>query len=204
MNKIVVLWVLVFTFVTAKAHNPNTTSVVFSPINGIWTVHLLISQEGANYALNQYYSQIDLPNQPVDRYKELYMDYIKSHIQLKLDDKKMPLGSGGIKLGNHQTDIRFLLSSFPNKYETVELNLSVFKENENQNTVVRFIDGDKEFRKVLNLKNGFTFSFENTPTGFIGKQDEEKANYYYFIIPVFGILLILYLLKRRTTGGNKV
>ena len=45
---------LVFVFTSTKAHNPNTTSVVFSPINGIWVAQFTISQEGANKALAQF------------------------------------------------------------------------------------------------------------------------------------------------------
>lgn len=191
--------------VSVKAHNPKTTSVVISPENGVYTVHYVISQEGANYALAEFYSGQDLQSLSAGEYKELYIDYLKEHFQLIIDGEIVPLGSGGIKLGNHQTDVRFLLPSYPTDYKTVQLRLDVFKQNENQNTVVHFLEGDKSFRKVLNAKNGFSFQFENTAKGFLGKQEEKPLNFWYYVIPLFiVVLLTMLVLKKRKTGGNTV
>lgn len=193
------------TSVSVKAHNPNTTSVVISPVNGVYSVHYVISQEGANYALTKYYTGEDLQRLTADQYKEKYIDYIKKHTRLIIDGKEIPLGSGGIKLGNHQTDIRFLLPNYPKDYKTVEITLNVFRQNENQNTVVRFLEGKKSFRKVLNIKNGFSFQFEKTPEGFVGKQDKQLMSFWYYAILLFVILLLSLLVwKKRKTGGNNV
>lgn len=190
--------------VRVNAHNPNTTSVVISPVNGVYTLHYVISQEGANYALAEFYAGQDLQSFSSDEYKEKYINYLKQHIQLKIDGDLISIGSGGIKLGNHQTDVRFLLPNYPTDYKTVELTLDVFKQNENQNTVVRFLEGKKSFRKVLNTKNGFSLQFENTTKGFVWKQDEEPLNFWYYVIPLFviGILTLLVWAKRKTGGNN--
>lgn len=191
--------------VSVTAHNPNTTSVVISPVNGVYSVHYVISQEGANYALAKYYAGQDLQSISSDEYKEKYLDYLKKHFQLKIDGELIPIGSGGIKFGNHQTDVRFLLPNYPTDYKTVEMTLDVFKQNENQNTVVRFLEGKNSFRKVLNAKNGFSFQFENTADGFIGKQDTGRLSFWYYVIPLFVlVLLTLLILKKRKTGGNTV
>ena len=55
MNRILVIIVLAFVFTTARAHNPNTCSVVFRPSNGVWMAQFTISHEVANVALNQFY-----------------------------------------------------------------------------------------------------------------------------------------------------
>jgi hypothetical protein len=203
INKLLLFWVLMLTTVSVKAHNPNTTSVVISPVNGIYSVHYVISQEGANYALAEYYAGQDLQSLSSEEYKEKYIDYIKNHTRLLIDDKEIPLGSGGIKIGNHQTDIRFLLPNYPTDYKTVQVTIDVFKQNENQHTVVKFLEGEKSFRKVLNVKNGFSFQFENTTEGFVGKQDKKLMSFWHYAIPLFVILLLTLLVwKRRKTGGN--
>ena len=117
INKLLVLWALMLATVSVKAHNPNTTSVVISPVNGVYSVHYVISQEGANYALAEYYTGQDLQSISSDEYKEKYIDYLKKHFQLKIDGKLIPIGSGGIKLGNHQTDIRFFAPELSNRLQ---------------------------------------------------------------------------------------
>ena len=115
MKKLIFIIALVFISINASAHNPNTASVVISPINGVWVAQFTISQEGANYALNSYYSDKDLNSIEVAKYKELYIDYLRKKISLIVDDTKISLSSSGIKLGNHQTDIKLLLPNFSYK-----------------------------------------------------------------------------------------
>lgn len=203
INRLLVLCMLMLATISVHAHNPNTTSVVISPVNGVYSMHYAISQEGANYALAEYYSGKDLKSLSSDEYKEKYIDYIKEHVQLNIDGKLIPLGSGGIKLGNHQTDVRFLLPDYPADYKTVEMTLDLFRQNENQNTVVRFIEGDKSFRKVLNAKNGFNFQFENTKEGFVGIQDKEKMSFWYYLIPLLAIVIFALLVGKKEDCNAK-
>ena len=83
------------------------------------------------------------------------------------------------------------------------MTLDVFKQNENQHTVVRFLEGEKSFRKVLNVKNGFSFQFKNTANGFVGEQDEETLSYPYYLIPLFVVVILTLLVRyKRKIGGN--
>lgn len=203
INRLLVLCMLMLATISVHAHNPHTTSVVISPVNGVYSMHYVISQEGANYALAENYSGQDLKSLSSDEYKEKYIDYIKEHVQLNIDGKLIPLGSGGIKLGNHQTDVRFLLPDYPADYKTVEMTLDLFRQNENQNTVVRFIEGDKSFRKVLNAKNGFIVQFENTKEGFVGIQDKEKMSFWYYLIPLLAIVIFALLVGKKEDCNAK-
>ena len=184
-----ILFSIALTFISnnVSAHNPNTASVVISPLNNVWVAQFTISQEGANYALYNYYTGKDLKSLSEKEYKELYIDYIKKKIALVVDDQKIELSSGGIKLGNHQTDIKFLIPDFPKEYHYVNLKLSIFDENREQNTVVKFVEQDKSYRKILNHSNKFKMCFENNITEFIGIDDNE-TNYtkpLYFVILLF-------------------
>jgi hypothetical protein len=190
MNKLLVFIALFFTFINTKAHNPNTSSVTLNPINDIWLVHFSISQEGANYALEKYYQDKNLQKVKLETYKKWYIEYIKKHFLLVVNDKNIPLHSGGIKLGSHQTDMKFLLPDFPKNYEKVELTLNIFETNKGQNTVVKFIDQKKTFRKVLNHKNRFYMSFSNTEEGFFSEKGN-KSNYLAFVLLGIGFLILI-------------
>jgi hypothetical protein len=174
MKKIVFIIALIFISINVSAHNPNTASVIISPINGAWVARFTISQQGANHALNIYYADKDLSSISSTEYKELYIEYLRKKIVLLIDNKEIALSSGGIKLGDHQTDIKFLLPDFPVNYNTIQLKLPMFDENKQQNTVVKFIENNKSFRKILNHKAGFSVNFKNTETAFVENNERTK------------------------------
>lgn len=193
IKKIIILIALAFAFINAKAHNPNATSVVISSIKGVWVVQFTISQQGANVALHQFYKNKNLANISVEEYKKLYVKYIKEHCTLTIDGKKIPLASGGIKLGNHQTDIKFLLPNFPEKYQNFELKLNVFEENKEQNIVVKLVDGEKTFRKILNHKNQFTMHLKQTKESIVEykKNQNKTPNIIYFSLVIFLVIIAM-------------
>lgn len=190
---------MAFVFANANAHNPNTASVVISPVKGIWMVQYTISQQGANYALNKHFKNTDLHNLSLKKYKELYIKYIKEHTSLWVDEQKTELASGGIRLGNHQTDMKFLIPNFPKNYEKVKLQLNIFDENDNQNTVVKFVEQNKSFRKVLNHENNFTLTFQNTGTAYVGDSDNEinKQIYYLLGFTFLAIATIIFFQRKK-------
>ena len=77
LKKLIFIIALALISISVSSHNPNTASVVISPINGVWVAQFTISQEGANYALNSYYIDLNLNSIKVAEYKELYIDYLR-------------------------------------------------------------------------------------------------------------------------------
>lgn len=200
LKKLISILALIFISINVSAHNPNTASVIISPINGVWVVQFTISQQGANYALNNYYNNKDLNSIEIKEYKELYINYLRNKLSLIVDNKQIKLSSAGIKLGDHQTDIKFLLSDFPLNYSLVKLKLPIFEENKQQNTVVRFLENNKTIRKVMNKSNGFEMSFENSNNEFIMiSVDENKDNkvIYFVLITILILGVGLYFFKIR-------
>ncbi|MBT8246149.1 hypothetical protein [Winogradskyella sp.] len=206
MQKKIFIIALTLISISVSAHNPNTASVVINPINGVWVAQFTISQEGANYALNSYYADKDLNSIEVAEYKELYIDYLRKKISLIVDDTKVSLSSAGIKLGNHQTDIKFLIPDFPKNYNTIKLNLPMFEENEQQNTVVKFLEDNKSIRKVLNQSNKFEMIFKNNTTEFISV-NAKKMEFNKIIYGIIAFLLItagvyFYRTRNKTVANN--
>ncbi len=206
MKKLLFIIALALTSISVSAHNPNTASVVISPINGVWIAQFTISQEGANYALNSYYADKDLTSIEAEKYKELYISYLKKKISLIVDDTKISFSSAGIKLGNHQTDIKLLLPDFPENYRKVELSLPMFEENEQQHTVVRFLENEKSIRKVLNQANEFKMNFENINTEFksvnANKLEFNKIIYGIIALIIIAIGVYFYRIRNKTVANN--
>lgn len=166
MQILLTLALSIINIAIANAHNPQTAAINLHPVEGIWVLQMNFSQEGAHYALSKHYTNIDLQQRSVQDYKQLFVDYIKAHCRIEIDGKVIPLASGGIKLGSHQTDLKFLLPNFPVEFEQAKIQLTIFEENDHQNTVLRIQDQDKYIRKVLNHENAFTLHFQNTVQGY--------------------------------------
>ena len=130
----------------------------------------------------------------------MYVEYIKKKVTLLVDGNIVLFDSGGIKLGSHQTNIKFLLPDFPKEFKTVELNFPLFEENKEQNTVVKFELEKKTIRKILNHHNEFNLLFENNEKEFVEKDSSNTVLKYslfgLFILSITGI--ILYFVKRKS------
>jgi hypothetical protein len=170
------------------AHDINTASVVIKKMDSVWTIHLSFSRIGANYSMSEFL-KTDLTTLEASRFKEKLVQYVRSNLKLSVDDTSIPIGPGGIKLGNHQTDLRFFIPDFPPEYEQISLSIPLFNENANQHTIVRFSDGIDEIRKVLSHANNFTFRFKLTPDGFVETIDGTTRYLFIFGIPLVGVLL---------------
>lgn len=169
------------------AHDINTASVVLTKQKEFWVVHISFARFAANFSIAEY-SKISIDDLEDDVFKKQLVSYVKSHFNLSVDDKSISMGSGGVKLGNHQTDLRFIIPAFPKKYKTIKISIPLFKENKNQHTVVRLKDDQYEFRKILNHSNDFIFSVQKTNKGFI---EDQSSNKEYYLIVLFGGLMLL-------------
>ena len=83
----------------------------------------------------------------------------------------------------------------------------MFEENEQQHTVVRFLENNKSIRKVLNQSNKFEMSFKNSNTDFIGL-NSNSLNFNKIIYGTIAFILItigVYFYRiRNKTVANKV
>lgn len=181
-----------------KAHDINTASVKLSPLNGVWTVHFSFAQAGVDYSLSKYLGNNSLDTLNAAIYKEYLADYIKSHFNLVIDNKSIPIGSGGIKLGNHQTDIRFFLPSFPKQYNRIFLSIPLFEENPNQHNLIKIKDGLLEGRKILKHSNQFEWEFFYDEEGFRANSSFTSSNFIFAGFSIFvGVIVIALLIIKN-------
>lgn len=124
-------------------------------------------------------------------FKLALMNYVRGHFKMTVDNEEIHLDSGGVKLGSHQTDIRFIIPSLPQEYDKVEISAPLFEENLNHHSIFRFNDGTYEIRKVLSQANGFRFGFERTAEGFEDVSEEHSNTTLLMVIVVVGFILLL-------------
>ncbi len=144
-----------------RGHNPQLATYWIRNYDAVWVIEARFAHAGLQAALEKYYEEVDFDNVSTDEYKKLIVKYVKSHIQMStISENEISLGSGGIKLGGHQTDVRFVLGNLPEKPQDLLIKISCLKENANQQNLLKIpaIRPDEHF--VLDQGNGCTFQLD--------------------------------------------
>lgn len=143
---------------TAAAHNPLTAKMelVAAKDEGA-IISVFLSQDGLHGAL-EHNSQETLSSLDVEAYKRLAVQYVKQHISIHADGTKLVLGQGGIRLGSHQTDLRFAIDNYPASTKVLELNVPAFSENEGHHTAFWWKTAGTRSKVVLSPGNDYQAS----------------------------------------------
>lgn len=186
------------------AHNPQQASFQLMVTDELSYLNITLSQYGVEQALMKKYSDLDIKTIAPKDFKELIINYLKQNIHLSVNGKPLKIGSGIIKLGNHQTDLKFKIEDVPKVFNEMEVNIPCFQENENQSNFFTVIYKDRSKRVKLTKKNHFKaeyrFDGENI---MVNKAVKETNSFRVWILTGigFGILLVLFfvLKSKRST-----
>lgn len=152
--RILTLILLISTSVVA--HNPLIASFTISQQNGIWMLDINLAQVGAHEAMKVHYTNLNLDEMGEKEYKELMVAYIKKTCKMKFNGKEVALGEGGIKLGNHETSLRFVLKGIEEIPNSMELKVLCFSENEGQQNIVSLIQQGHKQKHIAEAGNDYT------------------------------------------------
>ena len=164
MKKIVFFCLLVlFSFKISFAHNPLSAMYYLEVENGFGILNLSLTQSGLHNAIFKSFSDKEISEMSDLEYKKQIVDYIKANFYLIINDNEIKLLEGGMKLGNHQTDLKFITSKLPSKFNTLDIKIDAFKENEHHQTVFSLVLKDKTSKVILSESNNYetSMSFEN-------------------------------------------
>lgn len=93
------------------AHNPqqSTLKLILSEENNFLNISL--SQYGIEEALKKKYPNLELTTIEPNVFKELLIRYLKENIKISVDEEPLKIGSGVIKLGSHQTELKLKIEN---------------------------------------------------------------------------------------------
>ena len=154
--KTILLLILMSVARLGHAHNPQLATFYLRPLEALWVIEGSFAQYGLHEAMKKHYTYIDLDNVEPAEYKKLTVAYVKSHISIETKSgRTITLGEGGLRLGNHQTDIRFILTNLPEASENLNVRITCLSENEHHTNILRapVADGGQF---ILNADNRFT------------------------------------------------
>jgi hypothetical protein len=189
MNKLLLGCFFLICPIFLFAHNPLSSKYYLEHNEKGSFLSVYLSQTGANQALIKKYGQETIQQKSTLEYKELLVDYIKANFNLSINNEKIALLDGGIKLGNHQTDLKFILSSFPKKIESIKINILAFQENEKHQTIFSYNLYGLVDKAILSDKNDYSAHIS------LNKQEEGiTMTFIGLLVGALTVLLILGLL----------
>lgn len=142
------------------AHNP--LSARYELIAGEQTSLLTISlsQDALNSALTKKYTLDYLNTIDQKTFQELIVSYLKTNFDVKIDGVLVTLEKGGVKLGSHQTDLKFVLPAFSKDVNKVYVHIPAFKENGKHQTIFHLNVYGNRKKIILSEDNAYRASME--------------------------------------------
>ena len=181
------------------AHNPLSASFFLEGKENFGLLNISISQTGLHEVVKKKFSEKEIEALSAEAYKKFVVQYIKENFSLIIDDTHITLFDGGIKLGNHQTDIKFITSQLPLEFETINVKIDAFRENDDHQTIFSVsLNGYKD-KVILGENNEYNGSFNTSDKKVsssamlpIASGTNTSFNYLWFLCLVpFSIFLIL-------------
>ena len=192
------------------AHNPNQASIKLVIQEKGAFIDFNMSQYGIEQVLLKKNPNLDLKTISKKELQELIINEVKKKIELTSNGKTVDLGTGVIRLGNHETNLKFLIENLPKNIEFIDVKANCFQENENQTNFFTILFKDKNARAKLFKKN-------NYQSKFIFNQDEiivsDKLQTYnrnsskilmIIALTIICFVIIYFLVKKRKTVANNV
>lgn len=138
-----------------QAHNPLAASYYIEVNKDLSVLHIYLAQAGVEQALLQHHSSKQLSTMPPAEYKQVIVNYVRDNFSLQADQKNVTLGAGGVKLGTHQTDLKFLLEGIDAVPVELEINIPAFAENEYHQSVFSYSLYGKKGKAILSADNNY-------------------------------------------------
>ena len=198
------IWFLTWAASHAFAHNPLTAKVELrSDLSTGALLNIYTSQAGLHQAILAYYGEVEVSHFTQLAYKKAVVQYLKNHVDIVVDNKPLILGEGAIKLGNHQTDLTFIIEHFPEEIQFMDVHIKAFQENDGHHTMFLWKTFDGKVKRVLSSANDFKASIkEDSMNTSISEGSEQWMTLLLYSLSLIGLILILRDLYAKNRLGK--
>lgn len=189
---------LIISISSMQLHAHNSLSAKYylnvTKDGSVLSIHL--SQVGVHAMMKKLYGE-DAHKMSAEAYKKALVDYIKSHCDLYVGDKKIILGEGGIKLGTHQTDLKFLVDVPSLAKQNIQVSVPAFRENEYHQTLFAYNIYGKKDKVILSVNNDYRGEI-------ILFQPPAPTQRIVLLIAIglVSLILIVYLIAKRVSSSK--
>jgi hypothetical protein len=164
----IVSFILLLLPLLSLGHNPLSARYYVESSEKVSVLTINLSQDGLNSALLKSYDRVEMTSMSSKDFKELVVSYIKRNFSLEIDGDQFAIGEGGIKLGSHQTDLKFVLPPISQDFKKMDVKIAAFQENENHQTIFSY--------NIMGLKNVKILSEENNYKSIIINRSDQAAS----------------------------
>ena len=144
----------------AWAHAPNVATYELGRIGGVWTLDVHLATAGMHEALKQRHPERALSELEPRAYEALLVAAIEQGTAIELEGVPVRLGEGGVRLGAHQTDLRFVLEGAPAEVTRVRARIDALSERGGQHNVLRAPGAPPKTSRHVVLREDNDFSAE--------------------------------------------
>lgn len=155
MKSLVIGILICLSGITVNAHNPLSSKYHLETSIDASLLTINLSQDGVNQVLINEYGRDYTEKLDQKEFKELIINYVKKNFTLTIDGKLIELGQGGIRLGSHQTDLKFIIKTVSKKINTIQVEIPAFKENGAHQTIFSYTINGKNDKVILCNKNDY-------------------------------------------------
>ena len=186
------------------AHNPQISSLRLNIQNNTGILEFSLAQHGIEQALLKKYPDINLKVITPNSFKELLVKYLKETVLLSANGKPIKLGTGIVKLGSHQSDLKFKLKNIPKIINYIDVNAYCFQENENQQNFFTLTKEHLKSKIKLSRENNFYSRFEIlkaeiSVTDNFNKKTYPNTNFVWYAL-LLSIIVVISIFIVKATG----
>lgn len=149
--------ILFITTTTAKAHDPNLSSVVMIEKEpGQWLIQLNTSLSAFDQEISYVYGE-DAYSTP-EEFKQLVINHFREQLSLAINNNEIEFGEAFVQLG-HASALVFDLIDIPDKILTLDIENKGFKNLHHSKSIFSIIkEGISDEKFTLNSENDFRIS----------------------------------------------
>ncbi|WP_420580370.1 hypothetical protein [Reichenbachiella sp.] len=192
MKRLVAIILLIGSMVfSAVAHNAKIATFTLRDTGAGWLVEMNFAQAGIDATMIETHGSEKLEKLDRKSYQNLIVEYVKSNFHLTVDGEIIKLRNGGIMLGSHQTDLKFVLPEMPPHPAEAQVYIPMFGNTYNHTNLFRIYRGGKNITKFfLSEDNGFNVDLSFTSRGIVAVEKEPRPDQF-FMLSGGGIMLAI-------------
>lgn len=154
IKKYILRFILLIGPLVLSAHNPLSAKFYLKVDQEASILTINLSQGGVHALMKKLYGD-KVNEMGADEYKKALVQYVKSHCHISFAGQQINLKQGGIKLGSHQTDLKFLVDMPTAVDGSLKAHIPAFSENGNHQTIFVYDFHGTKNKIILSNKNGY-------------------------------------------------
>ncbi len=145
----------------AIAHNAKIATYTLRDTGMGWFIEMNFAQAAIDAQMLKLFDKQTLESMSHEDYKSAFIKYLNENFILRVDGEKVNLVNGGILLGSHQTDVKYILPEIPSQPHDISIYLPMFEDIYNQTNLFRIYRGGEKLTKFfLSADNDFSAHME--------------------------------------------